>query len=382
MILMAGHRRRQAASSPAVFRVRTRIAGRINMRSVLRPPVADGIGCTTGCGPCRTKCIGSRAGSSTKPRRATAKVEWHPGELYPHVGFIVTNLSHLADGAVAFYNKRGTCSSGSREVTARSADAALMPDVRRQRGQAPASCARLQSRQFLAHAGDARADQGLVADEHSAMVNRGISWRDAFRRSDPDKKVRDAIESRQTSAQYVAVRDFFAEFPSDANVVMFGDSQIAFADWQLLLDIAVANRGIYGDTTAGALLRVGSIIAAHPKCVVTMLGTGDLAVGRSVESTARDYSLILDRLTASGIEVIVQSTLLTEPPYSHNQKVSELNTKMRAACRSKCLFLDLDRIITPGSTIDGIHLRPNTYKKWAEELKPIIKAHCGGSARE
>lgn len=173
---------------------------------------------------------------------------------------------------------------------------------------------------------------------HNAMVSRGISWRDAFRRSDPDKKVRDAIESRQTSAQYVAVRDFFAEFPGDANVVMFGDSQIAFADWQLLLDIAAANRGIYGDTTAGALLRVGSIIAARPKCVVTMLGTGDLAVGRSVESTARDYSLILDRLTASGTEVIVQSTLLTEPPYSHNQKVSELNTKMQAACRSRCLF--------------------------------------------
>ncbi len=221
---------------------------------------------------------------------------------------------------------------------------------------------------------------GMAA--HSAMVSRGISWRDAFRLSDPAKKVSDAIESRQTSTQYVAVRDFFAEFPGDANVVMFGDSQIAFADWQLLLGIAVANRGIYGDTTAGALLRVGSIIAAHPKCVVTMLGTGDLALGRSVESTARDYSLILDRLTASGTEVIVQSTLPTEPPYSHNQKVSELNAKMQAVCRSKCLFLDLNRIITPGSTIDGIHLRPSTYKKWAEELKPIITAHCGGAARE
>jgi hypothetical protein len=40
-----------------------------------------------------------------------------------------------------------------------------VPDVRRQRRPAPASCAGLQSRQFLAHAGDARADQRLVADE-------------------------------------------------------------------------------------------------------------------------------------------------------------------------------------------------------------------------
>lgn len=218
---------------------------------------------------------------------------------------------------------------------------------------------------------------GMAA--HSAMVSRGMSWRHIFAQSDPADKVRDAIKSRQTSAQYVAVRDFFAEFPSSANVVMFGDSQIAFADWQLLLGIPAANRGIYGETTAGALLRTGSIIAAHPKCVVTMLGIGDLAAGRDVESTARDYSSILDRLAASGTEVIVQSILLTEPPYSLNQEIKELNTKLRSACRGKCLFLDLDRIMTPGSTIDGVHLKPNTYKKWADELKPIITAHCAAS---
>ena len=38
-----------------------------------------------------------------------AKVEWHPGELYPGAGFIVTNLARSADGIVAFRNRRGTC---------------------------------------------------------------------------------------------------------------------------------------------------------------------------------------------------------------------------------------------------------------------------------
>ncbi len=37
-----------------------------------------------------------------------AKVEWHPGELYPRVGFIVTNMVRRAKNIVAFYNKRGT----------------------------------------------------------------------------------------------------------------------------------------------------------------------------------------------------------------------------------------------------------------------------------
>jgi hypothetical protein len=50
-----------------------------------------------------------QAGSWTKPRRVIAKVEWHPGELYPRVGFIVTNLTRPAERVVAFYNKRGTC---------------------------------------------------------------------------------------------------------------------------------------------------------------------------------------------------------------------------------------------------------------------------------
>jgi hypothetical protein len=45
------------------------------------------------------------------------------------------------------------------------ADATIVPNVRRQYCTAPASCARLQPRQFPAHAGDAGADQGLVADE-------------------------------------------------------------------------------------------------------------------------------------------------------------------------------------------------------------------------
>jgi Transposase DDE domain group 1 len=49
-----------------------------------------------------------QAGSWTKPRRVIAKVEWHPGELYPRVGFIVTNLRRPAERVIAFYNKRGT----------------------------------------------------------------------------------------------------------------------------------------------------------------------------------------------------------------------------------------------------------------------------------
>jgi Transposase DDE domain group 1 len=56
-----------------------------------------------------------QAQSWNRPRHVVAKVEWHPGELYPRVGFIVTNLARSAEGIVAFYNRRGTCEQYIKE---------------------------------------------------------------------------------------------------------------------------------------------------------------------------------------------------------------------------------------------------------------------------
>ncbi len=44
-----------------------------------------------------------------------AKVEWHQGELFPRVGFIVTNLSRSAERVVKFYNGRGTAEQWIKE---------------------------------------------------------------------------------------------------------------------------------------------------------------------------------------------------------------------------------------------------------------------------
>ncbi len=56
-----------------------------------------------------------QAQSWKKPRRVVAKVEWHPSELYPRVGFIVTNLARPAERVVAFYNQRGTAEQWIKE---------------------------------------------------------------------------------------------------------------------------------------------------------------------------------------------------------------------------------------------------------------------------
>ncbi len=56
-----------------------------------------------------------QAQSRKNPRRVVAKVEWHPGELCPRVGFIVTNLARSAERVAAFYNHRGTCEQWIKE---------------------------------------------------------------------------------------------------------------------------------------------------------------------------------------------------------------------------------------------------------------------------
>jgi hypothetical protein len=56
-----------------------------------------------------------QAQSWSKPRRVVAKVEWHQGELYPRVGFLVTNLSRSAERVSKFYNGRGTAEQWIKE---------------------------------------------------------------------------------------------------------------------------------------------------------------------------------------------------------------------------------------------------------------------------
>ena len=55
------------------------------------------------------------AGSWDRPRRVVAKIEHHKGELFPRVGFIVTNLRRRSWRVIAFYNGRGTAEQWIKE---------------------------------------------------------------------------------------------------------------------------------------------------------------------------------------------------------------------------------------------------------------------------
>jgi hypothetical protein len=63
----------------------------------------------------RYKSFQYQAESWSKSRRIVAKVEHHQGELFPRVGFLVTNMALPSRSLVRFYNKRGTAEQWIKE---------------------------------------------------------------------------------------------------------------------------------------------------------------------------------------------------------------------------------------------------------------------------
>jgi Transposase DDE domain group 1 len=63
----------------------------------------------------RFKSFLYQASSWKRLRRVVAKVELHCGELFPRLGFIVTNLAATSLAVVRFYNKRATAEQWIKE---------------------------------------------------------------------------------------------------------------------------------------------------------------------------------------------------------------------------------------------------------------------------
>ena len=113
-----------------------------------------------------------RAGSWDRARRVVAKVEWHRGELFPRVGFIVTNMTAGPEGVVRFYNGRGTAEQWiGREVRAE-LDSAVVPSVRGQPGASVSVRPGVQPWELPSAAVSAQGGQTLVAAERAGQADQ------------------------------------------------------------------------------------------------------------------------------------------------------------------------------------------------------------------
>ena len=114
-----------------------------------------------------------RAESWDRARRVVAKVEWHRGELFPRVGFIVTNMSAGPEGGSAFLQ----WSWDSRAVDQRGqvcaeVDSAVLPSVRGQPGASVSVHPGVQPGELPAPVMSAQRGQALVAEERPGQADQ------------------------------------------------------------------------------------------------------------------------------------------------------------------------------------------------------------------
>lgn len=175
----------------------------------------------------------------------------------------------------------------------------------------------------------------------------------------------------------------FANDMSQRDVVMLGDSITEGGNWTAFFPgIAIANRGIGGDTTEGMAQRLNSVLGVAPRKVFVMAGINDIVMNRKpVTEVFEHYKHIIDALTRAKIQVVVQSTLYTGPafPPAINIAVKDLNSRLHALCaRGPCVYVNLNPVLAPSGMLDTrytgdhLHLNDAGYQAWVKAITPAM----------
>jgi lysophospholipase L1-like esterase len=188
--------------------------------------------------------------------------------------------------------------------------------------------------------------------------------------------------------------------PGENRVVFFGDS--ITDGWRLdeyFPGKPNVNRGIGGQTTPQMLIRFHQdVIELHPKVVVILAGTNDIAGNTGpmrLEDIEADYASMADIARANNIRVVFSSVLPVHnyTPQSVNMyagrspaKILELNRwlKTYVAEHSGCIYLDYFSAMVDDKGLlkrdlaeDGLHPNAAGYKIMAPLAEAAIRDALG-----
>lgn len=162
---------------------------------------------------------------------------------------------------------------------------------------------------------------------------------------------------------------------------MLGDSLIDGLEWNAAFPKArIVNQAISGDTTVGLLSRINAAIDTRASVAIVMIGLNDISLLNVEPAEIRPrYEAIIDRLSAAGMKVIVNSVLIGL--IERTESVQELNEYLRNKCKTgACVYVDLEAklsrngLLLPEYTYDGHHFTAPAYKIWVDQLAPYIPA--------
>ena len=188
-------------------------------------------------------------------------------------------------------------------------------------------------------------------------------------------------------AYYYHKKENFETLPNTENEIIFlGNSITDGCEWsELFQNPNIKNRGIGGDDTDGILERIDEALESKPSKIFLMIGTNDLAYGKTVEYIIENYKKIISRIMSESpdTKIYIQSELPTDDAIHYTRKNSDLmliNEKLKDIARdNKLVYIDLfslfatdDNKLDKKYSLDGLHLNGKAYLLWKKEIEKYV----------
>lgn len=178
----------------------------------------------------------------------------------------------------------------------------------------------------------------------------------------------------------------FKTLPNVGNEIVFaGDEWIENAPWsEWFENPLIINRGIQRDNTAGLLARIAEISESEPQKVFFMIGSQDLAEGKSGDDIIKNYRQIITETSVKSpqTEIFIHSLLPVSQAKENRNKTSILgiNKKLEAlAAEFNATYLDIYALFEKNDKLDeafsndGLYLNGKGYQKWKNAIESHIQ---------
>ena len=194
--------------------------------------------------------------------------------------------------------------------------------------------------------------------------------------------------NKAVRAYYYHKKEHFESLPVTKGAIVFlGNSITDNCEWaELFGDPMIRNRGIGGDDTDGVLERLEEVTASSPSKVFLMIGTNDLAYGKSTDHVVENIGKILDRIRSEspGTKVYLQSILPVDDAVHYTRKNSDIlliNGELQKMAAGRGLtyidlhpaFRDENGILDRAYSLDGLHLNGEGYLKWKSMIQDLVR---------
>jgi len=138
----------------------------------------------------------------------------------------------------------------------------------------------------------------------------------------------------------------------------------------------VINAGVSGETTAGGLRRVRSILEIRPDIVILELGANDGLRGLSIDQTEKNLAAMIELLQKEKVQVVLAGMKLP-PNYGkeYTEAFERLFPKLAARYRLTLIPFFLDGVAAQSNLnqVDGIHPTAEGYQVIVNHVWPKIE---------